>query len=906
MANEPRAWHALTPEETLSALGTGEEGLSEAEAASRLADQGPNELPREKEVSRFLLFLKQFRGALNYVLFAAAALSWITGHAFDAGAILFVVFVNGVIGFAQERKAENAIARLRDMAEPMAAVRRGGRLLRVPARDLVVGDLVELTEGARVPADLRVVEAREVRADESALTGESMPVAKAVAAVAAAAALGDRACLLHMGTLMTRGEAAGVVVSTGPRTEFGRIAGQLIGIRRERTPFERRLDRLAGALGVIAVASAGLIFVVGLRRDLPVVDTFLFAVAAAVSSIPEGLPFVLIIVLSVGVQRMARRNAITRHLPAVETLGVVDVICTDKTGTLTENKMTVRALALLDHPVQVTGEGWSPEGDFLVEGRRINLSEHPVLGHLLRAAALCAKASIQFERGAAVAVGDPTEAALVVLGRKGGFDRAALDRDERTLDEIPFSSERRFRAVLHEYVAANGIRRREIMAVGAFEALADRATMAMDERGPDVLMPEGRARFETLNEGLASRAMRVVAVAVREVGPEVEELRAEDVNGLTLLGLVGMIDPPRKGIREALARCRQAGIRVIMNTGDHKATAVAIAREIGLVDGPAEGRVFVEAEVAAMSDEELRACLADAAVFARVTPATKIRVVAQLKRLGHTVAMTGDGINDAPALKSSDVGVAMGITGTDVTKEVADMVLSDDDFSSIVNAVEEGRIVFRNVKQTTGFLVMTNAGEIVTMLATLALGLPLPLLPAQLLWLNVVTDALTDEALALEPKHGGELLAPPRRKDERILSGNLVVLILLTSALMAAGTLFMFKTFLDHHDLDRARSMAFLSLSFFQLWNVFNMRSSSRSIFELGILSNRWVPATVALSTALIAMIMYVPAFRPAFRLVPLGFSDWAEAILISSSVVWAVELYKILVRKGVVPARWL
>jgi len=906
MPNEQRAWHALTAEDALSSLGSGGEGLSEAEAASRLAEQGPNELPREKEVSRFFLFLKQFRGTLNYILFAAAALSWFTAHAFDAAAIVFVVLVNGVIGYAQERKAETAIARLRDMTEPMASVRRGGRLLRVPARDIVTGDLVVLAEGARVPADLRVIEAKEVRADESALTGESMAVAKAVAAVAADAALGDRTDLMHMGTLMTRGEAVGVVIATGQRTEFGRIAKQLIGIKRERTPFERRLDGLAGGLGIIAVLAAGLIFVVGVRRGLPIVDTLLFAVAAAVSSIPEGLPFVLIIVLSVGVQRMARRNAITRHLPAVETLGVVDVICTDKTGTLTENKMTVRRIALLDHPVQVTGEGWSSEGEFLVDDRRINLSEHPVLGHLLRAASLCAKATIQIERGKASAVGDPTEAALVVLGRKGGFDRAALERDERTLDEIPFSSDRKFRAVLHEYVAANGIKRREIMAVGAFEALSERATMAMDERGPDVLMPEGRARFETLNEEMASRAMRVVAVAVREVGADVEELRAEDVRELTLLGLVGMIDPPRQGIREAIARCRQAGIRVIMNTGDHKATAVAIAREIGLIDGAADGRVLTETEVAAMSDEELRARLADTAIFARVTPTTKIRVVMQLKALGHTVAMTGDGINDAPALKSADVGVSMGITGTDVTKEVADMVLADDDFSSIVNAVEEGRIVFRNVKQTTGFLVMTNAGEIVTMLSTLALGLPLPLLPAQLLWLNVVTDALTDEALALEPRHGGELLKPPRRKDARILSRNLIILIILTSILMAAGTIILFRATLDRAGLPAARTMAFLSMSFFQLWNVFNMRSTNKSLFSLGVLSNPWVPLTIALSIGLMAMIMYVPAFGPAFRLVPLGWRDWAVAIALSSSVLWLVEGYKCLVRKGLVPARWL
>ncbi|HTK60695.1 MAG TPA: HAD-IC family P-type ATPase [Candidatus Baltobacteraceae bacterium] len=905
MPNE-RPWHALTADEALAKLGTDPEGLSAEQAADRLAEEGPNELPREKGLSRFFVFLKQFRGALTYVLFAAAAVSLFAGHVFDAGAIVFVVLVNGLIGYVQERKAETAIAKLRDMAVPTAAVRRGGRVERVVASSLVRGDVVVLTEGARIPADLRVLEAKDVRADESPLTGESTPTEKDAEPVEASAAVGDRTSILHMGTLLAAGEAVGVVVETGVRTEFGRIAGELMAIKRERTPFERRLDRMALNLGVIAVAAAGLIFIVGLKRDLPVIDTFLFAVAAAVSSIPEGLPFVLVLVLSVGVRRMARRNAITRHLPAVETLGIVDVICTDKTGTLTENKMTVREIGMLDHAVQVTGEGWASEGEFLVDGARIHLGEHPVLNHVLRAAAICAKAAIQVEGGRAVAVGDPTEAALVALGRKGGFDRARLGKEERTLDEVPFSSGRKFRAVLHDYVAANGIRRREIMAVGAFEVLSERAAMTMSEKGPDVLTPELRAKFEALHEVMASKAMRVIAVAVREVDAGTEELRAEDVRELSLLGLVGMIDPPRPGIRAALARCRQAGIRVIMNTGDHKGTAIAIAREIGLLESGAEGRVFTDAEVASMSEERFRAAVKDAVIFARVTPETKSRVVDELQRVGHVVAMTGDGINDAPALKSADVGVAMGITGTDVTKEVADMVLADDDFSSIVSAVEEGRVVFHNVKQTTGFLVMTNAGEIVTMLSTLALGLPLPLLPAQLLWLNVVTDALTDEALALEPKHGGELLAPPRRKDARILSRSLIILIALTSALMAAGTLILFRMTLDRDGLDRARAMAFLSMSFFQLWNVFNMRSTNKSLFTLGFLSNRWIPLTIALSAALMAMIMYVPAFQPAFRLAPLGLGEWALAVAVSSSVLWLVEGYKILVRRGIVPPEWI
>ncbi len=908
MPNERRDWHAQTAEAALEALGSGAEGLSDAEAETRLRTHGPNELPTEPPVSRLLLFLKQFHSALIYILLAAALISLLSGHPFDALAILIIVLANGTIGFAQERKAEAALARLKEMVVPTVAVKRGDRVMRVEARSLVPGDLVLVAEGGRVPADLRIVTAVDLRADESALTGESVPSAKSTAPVAPEAAQGDRKSMLFMGTLVTSGEGAGVVVETGERTVFGAIARSLSVIKRERTPLERRVDRLGRTLAVAAVALSGIIFLIGILRGLEPIEMFLVAVAMAVSSIPEGLPAVLAVVLAVGVQRMARRNAVTRRLPAVETLGVVDVICTDKTGTLTENQMTARAVVTLTHEIQVTGEGWEPKGEFRADGEKLLVSDHPSLMHLLRVAAVCNKAEVLLQDGRWIANGDPTEAALVALGAKAGYEKHDLARSERTVDEIPFSSDRKYRAILHDYAGSDDQPRREIMVVGAFEVLLARTSAAVESGHEHPLTAVAAGRLEEANRDMAARAMRILAVAVKRVDPSHAELREEDLKDMTMLGLIGMIDPPRKGVADAIAACHTAGIRVIMNTGDHRETAVAIAREVGILGAEenAEGRVFTDAEVAAMDDARLREVLARAAVFARVSPQTKVRVVGALKALGHTVAMTGDGINDAPALKTADIGVAMGIAGTDVTKEVAEMVLTDDNFVSIVSAVEEGRIVYRNVKQTVAYLVTTNVGEVVTILASLALGMPLPLLPAQILWLNLATDGFTGIALAAEKRHGDELTRPPRAKDDRILSKNLLLMTLATAALMAIGTLALFEWALGTNGIERARTVAFLSMVFFQLWNVFSMRSAADSIFTLGWRTNKWVVRGVALSVALVAALVYVPALQRVFGLAPVGWEEWALALAVSSSVLWAVELYKILIRRGVVPARWL
>ncbi len=895
--NDP-VWHALTVEETFSALATSAEGLDDAEAAVRLRRHGPNELPAERRPSGLFMFLKQFHGWLNYALFAAAGISLLNRHLFDAVAILSEIAINGTVGYLQERRAERALAKLRELLVPTSVVRRSGRERRVPASAVVPGDIMLLAQGDRLNADLRLIEARDLSADEASLTGESSSVGKQVEATAASAGLGDRTSLAFMGTSITAGEGVGVVVATGRRTVFGGIAGSLSDIKRGPTPLERSVDRLGRTLGLCALSAAAVIFIFGLAESRAILEMFLFAAASAVSIVPEGLPVVLAVTLAIGVQRMAKRNAIIRHMPAAETLGQVDVICTDKTGTLTENKMTVRRAVVFSGEIDVTGEGWSPEGEFLLEGERLDVGGHPVFSNLLRAAALCSRASLEKRDGRWMASGDPTEAALSALAAKGGFTRTEMLATSRIIDEVPFSSERKYRAVLHAYDGPDGMPIREIVVVGAFERLMEASVAVGGPDGPLPLTPEAARRFEDALARMAGDAMRTLAVAVRRFDGDRRELSHADIRDLTFLGFVGMTDPPRTGVPEAIAACQAAGIRVIMNTGDHRATAVAVAREVGILgrEEDGRGRVYEDADVAAMSDSGLREALSDAAVFARVSPQTKLRVVEALKGLGHVVAMTGDGINDAPALKRSDIGVAMGLTATDVTKEVADMVLSDDDFVSIVNAVEEGRIIFRNIRQTTSYLVMTNAGEAVTVLASLLLRLPLPLLPAQLLWLNVVTDGFTDVALAAEKRHGDELSHPPRRKSEPILSTELLGPAIMTSLLMAAGTLGLFLW--ADADLDHARSVAFLSMSFFQLWNVFSMRSATRSIFSLGWSTNRWVVGGVLVSVGLIAVIMYVPAFRPVFRLVPLGPLEWGAALFVSSSVLWTVEIHKIFRRR--------
>jgi Ca2+-transporting ATPase len=619
------------------------------------------------------------------------------------------------------------------------------------------------------------------------------------------------------------------------------------------------------------------------------------------------LPAILTVVLAIGVWRMAKRRAVVRHVPSVETLGETDVICTDKTGTLTRNQMTVRNIFLFGLDVRVGGEGYDPKGDFTTAGRPLVPAEIPQLSLLLKAAALGSSATVVRKDDHYTVVGDPTEGALTVLAAKAGYDRRSLEGEWRVIDEMPFSSVRKLRAALVERVDYSGKRSRMIFAVGALESLAARSIAYLEET-PKAMDRMAKDRFERANAGLASKARRVVALSMKEVPEATEEIKESDLEDMTLLGLAGMLDPPRPEAAKAISRCRQAGIRVIMITGDQKQTALAIAREVGLVDPEAgEEQVFDENQVFGMSETEFESCLSHAAVFARVTPQTKLRLVAALKRQGHVVAMTGDGVNDAPALKKSDIGIAMGRNGTDVAREVSDMILLDDNFATIVNAVEEGRVVLRNVKQTTAYLFTTNMAEAVTILLALVFGLPAPLLAGQILWMNLVTDGFPDVALSTEPAGDGVLAERPPRRGRSLITPNVMLFAVISSLVMCAVTLSMFAWSLgDYGDLTRARTVAFTAMCFFQLWNVFNFRSATASLFHLGLSSNRYVLWAVAFSFLLQLAVVYLPFLNRTFRVVPLGWREMVVIVSVTVLVIPAVEGYKWLLRRGLIPERWV
>ncbi len=901
-------YHSLDVAQIIETLKTDRDrGLSESDSRERLDKVGANELPSGKKKSLMLLFLNQFNSRLIYVLFAAAGVSIAMGKYNDAYGILIAVLLNAVFGFWQERKAEDAIAKLQQMVVHETTVIRDGVANRIPSSILVPGDIVMLEEGDRVPADARLISCRDLRINEAALTGESNSVPKKSGILSESVERPDMSNMVWMGTTAVAGTARIVIVATGIRTAFGSIATSLQSIKQEKAPLEIRVDRLGQKLGIISIVLSAIVFLFGWLQGTELMEMFFFAVALVVSVIPEGLPAVLAVVLAIGVRRMAKRNAIIRHVPSVETLGVADIICTDKTGTLTENKMTVRELFADGRSISVSGEGWRPEGKFTHDGKKVRPAEHHTLNMMLKVATLCNKAALAREEGRDSIIGDPTEGALVVLGAKAGLDKHSLSGEYVLIDEIPFSSSRMYRAILVENCTLEGQCERHIFIVGAYEVLKDRSASASLDDELRGLASVG-SDFDEANKRMASDAMRVLAVAHKTVNIQKNTLADADIHDLVLLGLVGMIDPPRKGVAESVAKARRAGVRIIMATGDQLPTASAIAREVGITDGCRDEEchgIYTDSDVAKMSDEEFMDALRNATIFARVSPSTKLRIVGALQDMGHTVAMTGDGVNDAPALKRAAIGVSMGITGTDVSKEVSDMVLADDNFTSILNAIEEGRIIFRNVKNTVAYLVMTNAGEVITVLASMVMGMPLPLLPAQILWMNLVTDSFPVVSLATEQRRGHVLEEPPRDRTAPILSRGVITLTLLTSSLMCIGTLLLFWSALGGRGIEYARSVAFTTMAMFQLWNVFNMRSNQDSLFKIGILSNRWVALAVTASLSLQFAVLYLPFLQNVFQTVPLDWQHWAMITVISSSVLFVVEGYKWLLRKHALSDRW-
>jgi magnesium-transporting ATPase (P-type) len=887
------AWHTLDAGQALARLGThATQGLSEAEAQRRLAAHGPNRLPAAPPRPAWLRFLRQFHNVLIYVMLACAVVTIALGHLVDTAVLLGAVLVNAVIGFVQEGKAESALDAIRRMLSPAALVVRDGERRSIPAEALVPGDVVLLSSGDRVPADLRLVAARGLRADEAALTGESLPADKDTAPVPADASVGDRRGMLHSGTLVAAGVGTGVVVATGPATELGRIGTLLAQVEAGTTPLVRQMEGfsrwLALAIGLLSL----LTFAVGVAwRGQPAGDMFMMVVALAAAAIPEGLPAILTITLALGVRRMARANAIVRRLPAVETLGAVSVVCSDKTGTLTCNEMTVQRVVCSALVVDVSGAGYAPEGGFHVGGRPVEGGAPAPLVDATRAALLCSDATLRHADGAWLLDGDPTEGALVTLAMKAGLDPAAERAAQPRSDAIPFESEHRFMATLHHDHAGGA----QVFVKGAPERIL---AMCAWQGGPggarEPLDPDFWRRAAN---DCAARALRVLAIAVREVPPAQRALAFDDVEqGLTLLALVGSLDPPREEARAAVADCHAAGIRVKMITGDHAETARAIGAMLGIgVDRPA----LTGAEVELLDDAALRRVVHGVDVFARASPEHKLRLVAALQAGGETVAMTGDGVNDAPALKRADIGVAMGRNGTEAAKDAADIVLADDHFATIVRAVREGRGIYDNIRKFVLFMLPTNGGEALTVLAAIVLGLALPLTPAQVLWINMVTSATLGLALAFEPTEPGVMARAPRPADEGLLSGFFAWRVLMVSVLMMSAALGLFLWELSRGaPVETARTMAVGAVVVAEMFYLLNSRFVERSVLSRdGLLGNRHALAAIGACLLLQAAFVHAPPLQQVFDSTDLDAGEWLRVVLAGALVFAAAETEKFLRR---------
>ena len=879
-------YHTKTKNQIFQEFETSENGLTQEQAKKRLAKFGLNKISKKKKTSQIFIFLKQFNSPLIYILFVAMVISFVFDHLIDAYVILAVVLINGGIGFVQERKAERAIDALQKLIISYAKVYRNNQIMKIPSKEVVPGDIIFLEEGDKVPADARVFEMKNFRTQESSLTGESFPEEKNLKILEESVTLSDRTNMVFMSTLVVSGEAKAIVVATANKTEIGRVAESIQEIVQPRMHFNEKVNQLAIQMAIFAGIGAVLIFLIGFFvNKLEFFEIFLFTIASLVAGIPEGLPAVLIIVLAIGARRMAKRNAVIRHLPAVETLGVATVIATDKTGTLTQNSITVEKIITSDQEFSVTGNGWQPLGRFFQNKTPINPLKNSVLKKLLFISTLCNKGNLLRKNGEYEITGDPTEVALLVLGKKAGLDKQKLD--EKVIDDFAFSSDLKFRASL----VRSPLNKKHLCVVGAFETVLKNSSYFIQSNKKIKLNDKIKEAFLVKAEKLAKKGMRVLALAYRDLPNNANSASKDLVNNLTFVGLVGMKDPPRPEIKQAIEKAKNAGIRIIMKTGDHKETAIAIAKEIGLVKGKVQA--LTEKDLTKLSEEEFKEAVKNVEIFARVTPKMKSKIIKTLQEQGEIVAMTGDGVNDAPALKGADIGIAMGIIGTDVARESSEMILADDNFASIVNAVEEGRIVFQNVRQTSFFLITTNVAEHITIVSSLAIGLPLPMLPIQILYMNLVTGGVVDVTLAMEPGHNDVLNEPPRDKNERILNKELIPFLILMSGLMVLGTIPLFKYFLSD-GLDKARTVVFVSMSMFQLFNVFNMRSLKKSLFKIGIFSNKWL--TWGLIVSFLAMLgtIYLPWIKDVFQFVPLTLAEFGLITLIASSVLVVGEIYKL------------
>ncbi len=870
-------------------------GLSSDEAARRLKQHGLNRLPEKNNHVFWQMLLAQFQEFLVLLLLAAATVSLFLGETTDAVVIFIVLTINAMLGVAQELKAEKSLAALKELSPPLARVLRDAEISEVPAMLLVPGDLILLNTGDFVPADARLIEAVNLKINESALTGESEPVIKdPTFSTSDQPALAERINLVFMGTSVSFGKGKALVISTGPNTEIGQIACMLQTIKPEKTPLQQKLSGLSRQLGLLAIGICLAIFLLGAATGNNLLEMFLTAVSLAVAAIPEGLPAIVTIVLAAGVHRMSRQQAIVRKLPAVETLGAATVICSDKTGTLTQNTMTVRQITTGRKTYRVTGEGYQTVGNFLENGRPVNPGEDRLLLIALKMGFLGSDARVLLEQGHPKVVGDPTEGALVVAAAKAGLAGDRLVNELPRINEFPFDPERKRASLVCRGKIPEWNREEQtdcwVLTKGAPDLIIERCHHWLDNPGPRPLTPEKKDYFLQNNLQMTTKAQRVLALALRPA-VDLPETAAEAEYGLCLIGLVGMVDPIRPEVYAALEECRKAGVRVKMITGDHRDTALAIGRDLGLaVD---RKQVITGGELDRISRDELIERVDSLNIFARVSPEHKVRIVDALKTNGEVVAMTGDGINDAPALKRADIGIAMGKTGTDVAKEAAEMVLVDDNFATIVKAVREGRVIFENIKKAIYFLLSTNSGEIMAILAAMLLGWPLPLLPVQILWINLVTDSLPALSLGVEPAESEAMESLPRSPAEGIFEPRSRPAIVFFGVLIALITLASFRMGLTI-SLAKGRTMAFATLSLSQLIHALNFRSLKISFFKRGLAGNRPLVGSILVSAAAQLSVLLVPVLMPIFHTEALSASDWWTVLGLILVPLAGSELWKL------------
>ncbi len=887
-------WYKQDIESIVKILNTSlDQGLNKEEVEKRLKKYGYNQLKGEEKETLFTKILRQFSDFLVIILIIASIISFFVGEIVDSIVIIAIVIANGILGIVQEGKAEKSLEALKNMASPNGKAIRNGQIIEIPANTLVPGDIVMLETGDIVPADLRLIDTFNLKIDESSLTGESVPIEKKGFIVFSEdIPLGDRKNMAYTSTIVTYGRGKGIVVETGENAEIGKIATIIQTYEEEATPLQIKLNQLGKYLGISCLIISILIFLIGSFQGRNILNMFMIAVSLAVAAIPEGLPAIVTIVLALGMNNMVKRNAIVKKLLAVETLGSTTVICSDKTGTLTQNEMTVTKVYIENTIVDVTGKGYDPHGTFLVDGKEINLNKNKGLNLLLKKGALCNDAILNYSKEGYSIVGDPTEGSLLSLAAKGGFSKKELENSYPRISEIPFDSDRKLMTTFHKNFLKGKV---VAFTKGAPDVILDKSNKIYFNGQEFDFNDEIKKKVLDVNKKFSQEALRVLAFAYKTYDSLPKEISHKSVEkDLVFLGLVGMIDPPREEAKDSIKLCHNAGIKTIMITGDHKETAFAIAKELKIAKKPKE--ILTGQDLNNLSNEELKEKVKTTSVYARVSPEHKVRIVDALKENGEIVAMTGDGVNDSPALKKADIGVSMGITGTDVAKNTAEVILTDDNFTSIVAAVEEGRIIYSNIKKFVFFLLSCNIGEILIVFLSILFNIDVPFLPIQLLWLNLITDSFPALALGIEKGEENIMNIPPRDPEEPILDKNITIAILIQSTTLTLSVLLAFKWGLNNYGIEnimKGRTIAFVTIVMAELFRAYSSRSLKDSIFKLGIFSNKYLVSATLFSFILLLLVVYVPILQPIFKTFSLTFKDWSIILSYSILPLLISELYK-------------